>query len=93
MIKKLNILIAVLYPIAVIAGFALTIRIDNFAIFDPAYSTLALVIVPGLLVLLTIGLAFTGRAPGRLWRLALIAWIALVTYGHHKLIVIAASGV
>lgn len=93
MIKKLNILIAILYPVAVIAGFVLTIRIDNFAIFDPTYATLALVILPGLLILLVIGLAFTGRAPGRLWRVALIAWIVFVTYGHQKLIEIAASGV
>lgn len=93
MVRKLYLLIAVLYPMAAAGVFALAIRTDNLMIFRPAWATMWLVIVPGLLILATIGLAFTGRAPGRVWRLALIAWIALVTYGHKELIGIAAAGV
>ena len=84
MVRALNALIAALWPLAVIVGFT---------IFDNTYQTIWLIILPGLLILLTIGLAFTGRAPGRLWRLALIVWIGLVTWGHWKLIGIAAASV
>lgn len=93
MVRNLYILIAVLYPVAAAAAFAYMIGADNFAIFRQPYNLTWMVFVPGALVLLTIGLAFTGRAPGRLWRLAMIGWIALVTYGHHGMIGIAASGV
>ena len=93
MVRKLNILIAVLYPVAVIAVFFLTTQADPFAVFDPLYTAIWLLLVPGLLILLTIGLAFTGKAPGHLWRLTLIAWIALVSYGHYSMIGSASAGI
>lgn len=93
MVRSLYILIAVLYPVAAVAAFAFTVRTDNFAIFDTAYQAPWLLFIPAALILATIGLAFTGRALGRLWRLALIAWIALVTWGHDSLIRIAAGSV
>ena len=92
-VRNIYILIAVLYPVAAVAAFAYTIGADNFAIFRQPYNITWFVFVPGGLILLTIGLAFTGRAPGRLWRLAMIVWIGLVTWGHNALIGIAASGV
>lgn len=93
MVRKINILIAVLYPVAVIAVFFLTMRADLFAVFDPLYMAVWLLLVPGILILLTIGLAFTGKAPGHLWRLALIVWIALVTFGHYSMIGNASAGI
>jgi hypothetical protein len=93
LVRKLNILIAVLYPVAVIAVFFLTMRSDQFAVFEPLYSAIWLLLVPGILILLTIGLAFTGKAPGHRWRLALIFWIALVTFGHYSMIGSASAGI
>jgi hypothetical protein len=92
-VRNIYILIAVLYPVAVMAAFAYMIGADSFAIFKQPYTITWFVFVPGALILLTIGLAFTGRAPGRLWRLALIVWIGLVTWSHNALIGIVASGV
>lgn len=93
MVRKFYILIAALYPVVAIAGFVLTLRADRFAIFDPSYLLVWQVLVPGALILLTIGLALTGRAPRRLWRLTLIVWIGLVTWGHVAMIEAASRSV
>lgn len=93
MVRRFYPAAAALYPIVVLIVFALTVRKDPFAIFEPGYSMVWLVFVPGVLILLTIGLAYTGQAPGRFWRLALVLWIVAVSFGHRTLIALAASGV
>lgn len=93
MVRKINVLIAALYPAVVIAVFVLTIRSDLIAVLDPLYLAIWLLMVPGLLILLTIGLAFTGKAPGHRWRLALILWISVVTFGHYSMIGSATAGI
>jgi hypothetical protein len=92
-VRKINILIAVLYPLLAVAVFFLTVRNDPFGVFGQNYKTIWLLMIPGILILVTIGLAFTGKAPRHSLRLTLIAWIAIVTYGHYVLIDIAAAGV
>lgn len=83
-----------LWPLASIAAFAITIRIDEFAIFGSSYRAIWIFLLPAALILLAIGLAaFTGKAPRRAWRYALLLWIPAVAYGHRMLIAVAAASV
>lgn len=57
MVRWFYALTPILYPLAALAAFALTVRADPFALFDRVYTFLALYLAPGLLVLFAIGLA------------------------------------
>ncbi len=93
MARKLALLIVVLYPVSVLVSFFMMLRIDAFALFGDRYQFPWLLLVPGVLILLTIGLAFMQNAPRRWMRFSMMVWIGVVTWGHHSLIEIAASGV
>lgn len=93
MARRLALLIALLYPVAAIGVFAATIRTDNFAIFREGYQFAWLLLVPALLILLTISLAFMKNAPSRRIRYGMMVWIGVVTWAHYTIIGIAAASV
>ena len=80
--KKLMLIIAIGYPLGLIALAIGVMRQDAKLIFNEYYMAGTLAILPAFLMSLVVVIARSDQAPKLIWSTLLGLWVLLVTAGH-----------